>query len=469
VAGTDAERPHEWWRTDGDALVESRLRALYHPPEPDPAFVAQLEEDLMLTRPIAVLALDTSAQPTIPNGRVVPSPTRLASTASPRLHSGRHRWALAQFSTAALLMLLAVGSLFLFGPGRPDRKGDSPAIVPAISSAPATPEPPPSAGPIEFLWETRGDPADPLGNPAFLAVAPDGAIWVTDGDHDRFLIFSPDGGLIESWGETGSGEGQFDFTTRGWGGYPHGAIAFAPDGGFYVADPGNFRIQRFGPDRRFLTAWGSEGTEPGQFRTANDLVVDGQGRVYVLDTDRAGPGTGAVQVFDADGQYLTEWGGHGSKPGQLNGPSGIGLDPADGTLLVVEFGGNRVQRFTPEGELLDGWGEGGSGEGQFIWPMDAAVDAAGHVFVADYSNNRVQVFDHDGRFLAAWGKSGTGPGEFSYALGVAVGNDGTVYVTEEGRVTDEGKRLQAFRVGDLPVAAPATPAPAADAEGTPSG
>jgi DNA-binding beta-propeller fold protein YncE len=77
--------------------------------------------------------------------------------------------------------------------------------------------------------------------------------------------------------------------------------------------------------------------------------------------------------------------------------------------------------------------------------MDAAVDAAGHVFVTDYSNHRVQVFDRDGRFLAAWGEYGTDAGEFASALGVAVGSDGTVYVT------DEGKRLQAFRVGDLPV------------------
>ena len=319
----------------------------------------------------------------------------------------------------------------------------------------------PSAGPVAFLWETRGDPDDPLGNPAFLAVALDSAIWVTDGDHDRFLLFSPDGGLIESWGTSGSGEGQFDFTTRGWGGYPHGAIAFAPDGGFYVADPGNFRIQRFGPDRGFLTAWGSEGTEPGQFRTANDLVVDGQGRVYVLDTDRTT--APAVQVFDADGRFLAAWGERGSEPGQLNGPSGIGLDAADGTLLVVEFGGNRVQRFTPEGERLDGWGEISSGEGQFVWPMDAAVDAEGRVFVTDYANNRVQVFDRDGQFLATWGESGNDAGEFAYALGVAVGGDSTVYVT------DEGKRLQAFRVGDLPATGSATPAVSADAVDTPSG
>jgi DNA-binding beta-propeller fold protein YncE len=465
VAGTDAERPNEMWRTDGDALAESRLRALYHPPEPDPAFVAQLEEDLMLTRPIAVLTLGASARPTTPNGRVVPSPTRLVSTALPSLHSGRHRWALAQFSTAALLILLAVGSFFLFGPGRPDRKGESPAIMPVISSSPATLETSPMTGAVEFLWETSGGPDSPLGNPSHLAVAPDGSIWVADGSNNRFQIFAPDGRLLEAWGTKGSGEGEFDFTTIGQGGYDQAAIAFAPDGAFYVTDPGNHRIQKFGPDRDFLTAWGSEGHEAGQFVIPIDLVVGGQGRVYVLDSHRnnlpADPETGAVQVFDADGRLLAEWGGRGTEPGQMSGPFGIGLDP-DGTLLVAEFDNNRVQRFTPEGDLLDGWGEYGLDDGQFISAMDAAVDAAGRVFVADYSNHRVQVFDHEGRFLAAWGEYGTGAGEFQSALGVAVGGDGTVYVT------DEGKRLQAFRVGDLPAAGPATPAATADAVGTPN-
>jgi tripartite motif-containing protein 71 len=324
-----------------------------------------------------------------------------------------------------------------------------------VQGVPAAQDATPSAGPVEVLWETRGDPGRPLGNPSHLAVAPDGSIWVADGDNDRFQIFAPDGSLLEVWGTAGSGEGEFDFTAFGWGGYDEAAIAFAPDGTFYVADPGNHRIQKFGPDRGFLTAWGSEGTEPGQFGTPIDLVVDGQGRVYVLDANR-------VQVFDANGRFLTEWGERGFEPGQLFGPFGIGLDP-DGTLLVAEYGGHRVQRFTPEGELLAGWGGSGSGDGQFAYAMDAAVDAAGRVFVTDYSNHRVQVFDRDGRFLAVWGEPGTDAGQFISALSVAVGGDGTVYVT------DGGKRLQAFRVGDLPVAGSATPAATADMAGTPSG
>ncbi len=305
------------------------------------------------------------------------------------------------------------------------------------------------AGAIEFLWETRGDPDSPLGNPAHLAIAPDGSIWVADGDNNRFQIFAPDGSLLEVWGTTGSGEGALDFTTIGFGGYDQGAVAFAPDGAFYVADPGNHRIQKFGLNRDFLTAWGSEGQEAGQFDTPIDLVVDGQGRVYVLDAFRniasADQETGAVQVFDADGRFIAEWGVYGNKPGQMSKPFGIGLDP-DGTLLVAEFDGSRVQRFTLEGKVLDGWGGYGNDDGEFVWAMNAAVDAAGRVFVTDYGNHRVQVFDNEGRFLAAWGKQGRNAGEFDYALGVAVGGDGAVYVT------DEGKRLQAFRVSDLPAA-----------------
>jgi tripartite motif-containing protein 71 len=141
----------------------------------------------------------------------------------------------------------------------------------------------PSAGPVEFLWETRGDPADPLGNPSHLAVAPDGNIWVADGDNDRFQIFAPDGILLEAWGTSGSGEGQIDFETVGLGGSDEGAIAFAPDGTFYVADVGNHRIQKFGPDRDFLTAWGKYGTDPGQFASALGVAVGGDGTVYVTD------------------------------------------------------------------------------------------------------------------------------------------------------------------------------------------
>src|SRR5829696_8543912 len=275
-------------------ILIRRLHALGEV-RPDATYATRLRETLMQTTAMLYPRVEPlvrpglNGRPTLPvRGPLVPlTPV-----------SGRPQ-IVVHLATAALLMLLAVGSVFLFGPGRSDQHGESPAIVPAISSPPATPEPSPMAGPVAFLWETRGDPASPLGNPSHIAIAPDGSIWVADADNNRFQIFAPDGSLREVWGASGSGEGEFDFTTLDWAGHDQAAIAFALDGTFYVADPGNHRIQKFGPDRGFLTAWGSEGTEPGQFGTPIDLVVDGQGRVYVLDANR-------VQVFDADGRFLAE-------------------------------------------------------------------------------------------------------------------------------------------------------------------
>jgi DNA-binding beta-propeller fold protein YncE len=353
-------------------------------------------------------------------------------------------------AAAAVLVLALAGGLVAI---RFDLPSSDDGHFGGIQAEQVSPVKPP-AGPVEFLWQTRGDPESPLGLPAHLAVAPDGAIWVADGDNNRFQIFAPDGSLREVWGEPGSGDGQFEFTADGLYGYDQGAVAFAPDGSFYVADPGNHRIQKFGPDRSFLLAWGSIGQEPGQFATPVDLVVDRQGRVYVVDRFRngisAGSAVGAVQVFDADGRFLFQWGERGTEPGLLSAPFAIELD-ADGTLLVADFANSRVQRFTPEGEPRQLIGGSGTEDGRFMSTMGAAADGQGRIYVTDYRNFRVQVFDREGRFLAAWGKSGAGAGEFAGPLGVAVGPDGTVYIT------DESKRLQAFRIGDLPEPA-ATPA-----------
>ncbi len=47
-------------------------------------------------------------------------------------------------------------------------------------------------------------------------------------------------------------------------------------GNVYVADFGNDRVQKFGPDGAFITKWGSEGTGDGQFAYQNPtgLAVD---------------------------------------------------------------------------------------------------------------------------------------------------------------------------------------------------
>lgn len=427
---------------DPDVIEAARrLQALSQPLSTDATFEANLWEELMNSHTLdASIPLRQTLLPH-PNGHELTPRRPLPQTGVKRLPWADHR-RIVQLAAAAMMLLLALGGWLLaevIGPSGTDDGGRT--IVPAAFGPDATPE-----AAFEFLWQTAGDPADPMENATNLAISPDGTLWVPDGRNGRFQIFSPEGELLEIWGSEGTGEGQFDFLIGGpnFGGYGRGAIAFAPDGSFYVADTGNYRIQKFGPDREFISTWGSEGTGDGQFAGASDLVVDAEGRVYVVDAYRdISEGVDAVQVFDADGNFLDSWGPHGREPGQLQFAVGITLDQ-DGSILIAEYQNNRVQRFTPEGDYLRSWGDMVTAEGRMNGPFDVAVDSRGNVYEVDYNRNMVQVFDREGRFLISWGGTGTDDGEFTGPVAIAVDGAGNVYVTD-----DEG-RLQKFHINRLP-------------------
>lgn len=81
------------------------------------------------------------------------------------------------------------------------------------------------------LASIRGGP--PFNRPTNVAILPQGELFVTDGyGNARVHVFAPDGRLLRSWGEPGSGNGQFTV--------PHG-IALIADGRVLVADRENDR------------------------------------------------------------------------------------------------------------------------------------------------------------------------------------------------------------------------------------
>src|SRR5206468_503215 len=138
--------------------------------------------------------------------------------------------------------------------------------------------------------------------PTNLAVGPNGDWYISDGyGNARIHRFSPDGKLKHSWGEPGSGPGQFHV--------PHG-IAIDRQGIIYVADRENSRLQLFSPDGEFLNEW------PDIARPC-EVAIDDKGRVFLAELGyRAGmwPGTiapspnapgGRVSIFDATGKLLT--------------------------------------------------------------------------------------------------------------------------------------------------------------------
>ena len=65
----------------------------------------------------------------------------------------------------------------------------------------------------------------------------------------------------------------------------------------------------------------------------------------------------------------------------------------DGSLIVCEFGNNRVQKIDAEtGRGIAVWGGPGRDLGQLAYPWGVAVDKRGRVVTVDAGNNRLQVF-----------------------------------------------------------------------------
>ncbi len=184
-------------------------------------------------------------------------------------------------------------------------------------------------------------------------------------------------------------------------------------------------------------AWGTAGSEPGQFSWPRDVAVSADGRVYVTDSQNH-----RIQEFTADGEFVRAWGSHGNcgeaevEPGTFCEPWGLAVGP-DSSVYVADTWAHRVQRFTADGELLDVWGHYGEyavdnpdGQSAFYGPRDVAVGPDGAVHVVDTGNKRVQVFTAAGEFLWQWGGSGAALGQMEEPLGLAVGPDGSLYVAD---------------------------------------
>ena len=86
------------------------------------------------------------------------------------------------------------------------------------------------------------------------------------------------------------------------------------------------RISKFTHDGKFLKSFGRWGSEPGQFKTPHDIVLDARGRLFVADR-----GNMRIQILDQEGAYLEEW-------KQFSRPSGLYI--RDGLLYVADSESN---------------------------------------------------------------------------------------------------------------------------------
>jgi DNA-binding beta-propeller fold protein YncE len=135
-------------------------------------------------------------------------------------------------------------------------------------------------------------------------------------------------------GKRGDGDGEFNL--------PRDAVV-GPDGTLYVVDGGNFRIQVFDANGKFVKTFGAIGRQSGQFSRPKEIAADTAGNVYVVDT-----AFGNFQIFDRDGRLLLDVGSRANAdaPAKFMLPSGIAVD-ADGRIYMVDQFFRKVEVFRP--------------------------------------------------------------------------------------------------------------------------
>ncbi|HEX6510778.1 MAG TPA: flippase activity-associated protein Agl23, partial [Chloroflexota bacterium] len=152
-------------------------------------------------------------------------------------------------------------------------------------------------GKFMLKWGSKGQGDGQFDTPSGIALDKTGNVWVSDLWNHRIEEFDPNGKFLLKFGGYANATGQAQpgkfFGPR--------YLAVGPDGSIYVSDTGNKRIQKFKPDGTFVAAWGTGGSGPLQFEEPMGLAFDAQGNLYVADTWNR-----RIQKLSPDGQFQSQ-------------------------------------------------------------------------------------------------------------------------------------------------------------------
>jgi len=246
--------------------------------------------------------------------------------------------------------------------------------------------------------------------PAGIAADPQGHLYVTDEWLNRISVFDSEGHFLRCWSTVQSGDSE-----------PNGAAGIALDanGTLFVTDGRSHQVRKFSTDGTFLGSWGRLGSGEADLDSPWGITVDDAGYVYVADHKNH-----RVQKFTADGDFVAQIGSGGTKKWNLSYPTDVAVDP-DGDIYICDWSKNkwdrgRIQIFDANGDFLTGlmgdaqqlstWAEmtvaanadylkrrrevpSTEPEWTFAQPTAVAFDAVNNrVLVADTQRSRIQIY-----------------------------------------------------------------------------
>ena len=264
-----------------------------------------------------------------------------------------------------------------------------------------------------------------LGQTAIVTDSQDRVYLFNRSDHP-LIVLDRDGKFLNSWGE---------------GDLPdaHGMFIDADDN-LYMPVKNSHVVLKYSPDGNLLmtmgdwdkpsdTGWTGDVNDPakqaaGPFNRPSDIALDASGDLYISD----GYGNSRVHKFTSDGKLLFSWGEPGKTgPGEFHVPHGVWVH-TDGRVFVADRENNRIQIFDAEGKYLDEWGG-------LARPCDIYIDEDEILYVPEL-DGFMSILSIEGDIIASWG-SPLDAGWANGAHAVWMDSHGDLYVNQNV----EGHRL----------------------------
>ena len=284
--------------------------------------------------------------------------------------------------------------------------------------------------------------------------------------------------FIREFGGKGEDTGEFAKKT---------SFAFDRDGGIYIADTENLRVQKLASDGSFL--FEIRGTDPDKFLFSNlmDIAVGVDGTIYVVDwitvqvkdtesprifnyapcvhrfssegafvasyplqdlTKRIGTFEAAAPALDAEGNYA------------LIIPQG---DTERSLLLTVDdegyiyvFDNGTIYKLDVDGNAVGTFTTSQPSAGQLGTAADMTVDREGNLYIVDKAAHRVLKYDRDGQFLLSFGGYGDRVGQFISPFHLIALDDGSILVADQAKYKKDyasdlpRQRYHPFQFGHVP-------------------
>lgn len=215
---------------------------------------------------------------------------------------------------------------------------------------------------VDLTWPSRPEYVAKFGWVSGMALDSQERVWLFNKGDDPIQCYRTSGEF-----EIAFGQGEFD--------QPH-QIRIDHEDYVWVADFGLHVVRKYstqGVLLQELGVRGEAGEDETHFNKPTDIAITPAGDIFVTD----GYGNRRVVHLDKNGKFIKAWGSYGTKPGQFVLPHAIALDQ-EGNLFVADRNSARVMKFSQSGELLDQWSN-------LIMPWGLSVNRENEVWVCGSS------------------------------------------------------------------------------------